>query len=167
MTYTYLTLGSWECGAENRKGKILSLSFSPQRFLLSGQQQAWDFSHSICSQMQTVPIRTCSLCLLCRGKGHAHIIKNNGSRLGKHLQGISQKPFFTDDLVHDRYKKNLPSLKDNSLSCIRYVRQYCFPKKTELFSLVRAPSLSRNLCHTVVATQCYTANYYCVPVDFQ
>jgi hypothetical protein len=32
MTYTYLTLGSWECGAENRKGKILSLLFPHNGF---------------------------------------------------------------------------------------------------------------------------------------
>ena len=40
-------------------------------------------------------------CLLCWGKGHTHIFKNTGSRLGKHhlLKGIShasQKPFLTD-----------------------------------------------------------------------
>jgi hypothetical protein len=83
-------------------------------------------SNSICSQVQIVPIRTRYLCLLCRGKGHVHIIKSTGSRIGKHLlsKGISQKKFLTDDLVGDRYEKNLPSLnslKDNSLSCIRSV----------------------------------------------
>jgi hypothetical protein len=105
-------------------------------------KQSWDLSHSIWSQMQTVPIRTRCLCLLCRGKGHAHIIKSTDSRLGKHLlsKGISQKPFLTD-LAGDRYKKNLPSFKDNSLSCIQYVRKYC--------SLSCVPSLSRNLLHTV------------------
>jgi hypothetical protein len=48
-------------------------------------------------------------------------IKSTGSRLGKRLlsKGISQKPFLTDDLGGDRYKKNLPSLKDDSFSCIR------------------------------------------------
>jgi hypothetical protein len=82
------------------------------------------FSHSICSQIQTVPIRTRFLCLLCQDKGHVHIIKSTGSRLGKHLlsKGISQEPFLTDDLPGDQYKKNLPSFKDNSLPCIRYVR---------------------------------------------
>jgi hypothetical protein len=55
---------------------------------------------------------------------------NTGSRLRKRLQskGISQKSFLTNNHADDQYKKNWPSLKDNSLSCIRYVRQYCFPK---------------------------------------
>ena len=132
-------MGSWECdiGASNAKRAIARktekkkhfLFLFPQPFLILDSKR-WDFSHSICSQIQTVPIRTRCLCLLCRGKGHAHIIKSTGSRRGKRLlsKGISQKPFLTDDLAGVRYKKTLPSLKDNSLSCIRYVWQYCFPK---------------------------------------
>jgi hypothetical protein len=135
-------------------------------------------SHSICSQIQTVPIRTCCLCLLYRGKGHAHIIKSTGSRLGKRLlsKGISQNPFLTDDLAGDRYKKNLPSLKDNSLSCIRYVCQYCFPKKQN-YSSSSVSSLSRTrthaptvkdtaaqgypLCHTIVCLLIFNKSLGC------
>ena len=66
---------------KKRKGKIRSLSFFPQPFFCLSRQQAMGLFHSICSQIQTVPIRTRCLCLLCRGKGHAHIIKSTGSRL--------------------------------------------------------------------------------------
>ena len=125
-------------------------------------------SHSICSQIQTVPIRTRCLCLLCRGKGHAHIIKSTGSRRGKLLlsKGISQKTFLNDDLTGDRYKKNLPSLKDNSLSCIRYVCHNCFPKNRIV--LPRARRLfPGNTSHAAVASTVYTTlAYCCVFVDF-
>ncbi len=107
-----------------------------QPFLILDSKR-WDFSYSICSQMQTVPIRTRCLCLLCRGKGHAHIVKNTDSRLGKRLpsKGISQKPFLADD----RYKKNLPSLKDSSLLVFDMCGRYCFPKN-------RVVPSSRCLC---------------------
>ena len=115
-------------GKQERK-KYFSLSFF-QPISLSLDSERWEFTHSICSQIQTVPIRTRCLCLLCRGKGHVHIIKSTGSRREKRLlsKGISQKPSLTDDLAGVRYKKNLPSLKENSFSCIRHVWQYCFPK---------------------------------------
>jgi hypothetical protein len=115
-------------GKQKRKNTF-SFLFSNRSFYLLDIRR-WEFSHSICSQIQTVPIRTRSLCLLCRGKGHDHIIMNTDSRLRKHLQskGISQKPFLTNNHADDQYKKNWSSLKDNSLTCIRYVRQYCFPK---------------------------------------
>jgi hypothetical protein len=108
-------------GKQKRKNTFSFFFFQP--ISLSFDSKRWEFSHSICSEIQTVPIRTCCLCLLCRGKGHAHIIKSTGSRRAKRLlsKGIFQKPFLTDDLAGVRYKKNLPSLKDNSLSCIRYV----------------------------------------------
>ena len=128
-------LGSWErdIAASNSKRAISQktenrkhfLFLSPQPFLILDSNKRWDFSHSVCSQIQTVPIRTRCLCLLCRSKGHAHIIKNTGSRLGKRLlsKGISQKPFLADD----RYKENLPSLKDDSLLVFDMCGQYCFP----------------------------------------
>jgi len=127
------------------------------------------FSHSICSQIQTVPIRTRCLCLLCRGKGHVHIIKSTGSRREKRLlsKGISQKPFLTDDLAGVRYKKNLPSLKENSLSCIRYVWQYCFPKNRIV--LPRASRLfPENTSHAAAASTVHTTLAYCTVffVDF-
>ncbi len=102
----------------------------------------WDFSHSICSQIQTVPIRTRCLCPLCRGKGHAHIIKSTGSRLGKRLLSkcISQKPFLADDLADDRYKKNLRICLP--WRTIPFLYSICAAStvflRTELFSLVRA-----------------------------
>ena len=113
-------------------------------------KQSWELSHSIWSQMQTVPIRTRCLCLLCRGKGHAHIIKSTDSRLGKHLlfKGISQKPFLTDDLVGDRYKKNLSSLEGNSLSCSPCVWKYCFQKQN--YSLSCARRLFPGTCSTLL-----------------
>jgi hypothetical protein len=124
---------------------------------------------NVISQIQTVPIRTRCLCLLCRGKGHVHIIKSTDSRLGKHLlsKGISQKPFLTDDLVGDRYKKNLLSLKGNSLSCIRYVWQYCFPKNRIV--LPRACRLfPGNASHVDDGSTGYTTlSYSCLIVDFQ
>ncbi len=147
---------------ENRKGKILSLSFF-QPISLSLDNKRWEFSHSICSQIQTVPIRTRCLCLLCRCKGHVHIIKSTGSRREKRLlsKGISQKPFLTDDLVLVRYKKNLPSLKENSLSCIRYVWQYCFPKNRIV--LPRARRLfPENTSHATPVITVHTTLVYCL-----
>jgi hypothetical protein len=75
---------------------------------------------------------------------------NTGSRLRKHLQssGISQKPFLTNNHADDQYKKNWPSLKDNSLSCIRYVWQYCFPKNRIV--LPRARRLFPETCSTLL-----------------
>jgi hypothetical protein len=146
-------LGSWERdiglminglsrGKQKRKNTFSSF-FSNRSFYLLDSRR-WEFSHSICSEIQTVPIRTRWLCLLCRDKGHAHVIKSTGSQLEKHLlsKGISQKTFLTDDLTGDRYKKNLPSSKDNSLFCIRYVWQYCFPKNKNCSSSC-VSSLSR------------------------
>ena len=113
----------------------------PQPFIILDSKR-WDVSHSICSQIQTVPIRTRCLCLLCRGKGHAHIIKNTGSRLGKRLlsKGISQKPFLADD----RYKENLSSLKDNSLLVFDMCGQHCFPENRIVPSRARGCSLPTN-----------------------
>ena len=154
-------------GKQKRK-KIFSLSFF-QPISLSLDSKRWEFSHSICSQIQTVPIRTRCLCLLCRGKGHVHIIKSTGSRREKRLlsKGISQKPSLTDDLAGVRYKKNLPSLKENSLSCIRYVWQYCFPKNRIV--LPRARRLfPENTSHAAAASTVHTTLAYCTVffVDF-
>jgi hypothetical protein len=77
------------------------------------------------------------------------------TRLGKRLisKGISQKSFLTDDLAGDRYKKNLPSLKDDSLYCIRYVLQYCFPKNRIVPSRERRlfPGTCSTLLHRVTS----------------
>ena len=145
-------------GKQKRKN-IFSFFFS---ISLSLDSIRWEFSHSICSQIQTVPIRTRCLCLLCRGKGHDHIIKSTGSRLGKHRlsKGIFQKQFLTDDLAGDRYKMNLPSLKDNSLSFIRYVWQYCFPKNRIV--LPRASRLfPENTSHAAAESTVHTTLAYC------
>ena len=97
---------------------------------------------------------------------------NTDSRLRKRLQseGISQKPFLTNNHADDQYKNNWPSLKDNSLSCIRYVRQNCFPKNRIV--LPRAHRLFPETCSTLLllllllhsATPCVIM--LCV-VDFQ
>ena len=144
-------MGSWECdiGASNAKRAIARKTEKKKHFLFLFAQpflildnKWWDFSHSICSQIQTVPIPTRCLCLLCRGKGHAHIINNTGSRLGKRLlsKGISQKPFLTDD----RYKENLPSLKGNFLLVFDMCGQYCFPANRIVPSRARGWSLPTN-----------------------
>ncbi len=101
--------------AENRKRKNTLSFFFPKPlvtpFFLCLRKWSWDFPIVFVLKYKntTVPIRTRCLCLLYRGKGHVHIIKSTGSRLGKRLlsKGISQKPFLTDDLPGDRYKKNL------------------------------------------------------------
>jgi hypothetical protein len=89
---------------------------------------------------------------------------NTGFRLRKLLQskGISQKPFLTNNHADDQYKKNWPSLKDNSLTCIRYVRQYCFPKNRIV--LPRARRLfPGNTSHAAAASTVYTTlAYSCV-----
>jgi hypothetical protein len=153
-------------GKQKRKNTFLSF-FSNRSFYLFDSRR-WEFSHSICSQIQTVPIRNRCLCLLCRDKGHDHIIMNTGSRLRKRLQskGISQKPFIPNNHADDQYKKNWPSLKDNSLSCIRYVWQYCFPKNRivlprarRLFPGNASHSADTSTVHTTLA-------YCCMLVDF-
>ncbi len=42
-------------------------------------------------ELVKLEIRTCVCCLVCRGKGHAYIVKNTGSQLRKHVssKGIS------------------------------------------------------------------------------
>jgi hypothetical protein len=82
--YTYLTLGSCEhdIGASNAngvsRGKQKGKNFFS--FIYHGlDSKRWDFSHSIFSQIQTVPIRTSVCCPLFRRKGHSHIVKNTGS----------------------------------------------------------------------------------------
>ncbi len=74
--------------AENRKGKKNSPRKNGFSYLDS---KHGSFPIVFGSQIQTVPIRTCACAYLCRGKGHAHIVKNIGSRLGKRLllKGIS------------------------------------------------------------------------------
>jgi len=147
-------------GKQKRKNIFSFFFFQP--ISLSLDSKRWEFSHSICSQIQTVPIRTRCLCLLCRGKGHVHIIKSTGSRREKRLlsKGISQKPFLTDDLAGVRYKKNLPSLKENSLSCIRYVWQYCFPRNRIV--LPRECCLfPENISHTADVNTVHTTLAYC------
>ena len=47
-------------------------------------------------QIQTVLIRTCVCCLLGRGKGHAHTVKNTGALLGKCLL----RPTAFSELTH-------------------------------------------------------------------
>ncbi len=81
---------------------------------------------------------------------------NTGSRLWKRFQskGTSQKLFLTDDLADDQYKKNWPSLKGNSLSCVRYARQYCFPKNRIVPSHVHR--FFPGTCSTLLLQRCTT-----------
>ncbi len=128
--HIFLTLGSWkrkvgdQCPYygvlhENRKEICVPFLLSkPTVFLIL----------DILLQNTSVHIRTCVCCLLFWGKGHAHIVKNTGSRLGKRLllKGISytsQKPFLTDG---SGYKRDC-LLQEEFPSCTRYVRQVLFP----------------------------------------
>jgi hypothetical protein len=132
---------------EKRREKILSLSFTVF-YLKTVSDGTFPIVFDV--KIQTVHIRARCWCLLSRGKGHAHIIRNICSRLGKHLlsKGISQKPFLADVLAG--YKKNLPSLKDNSLLVFDVCGQYCFPKN-RIVLFVRAVALSQNLLHAAPA----------------
>jgi len=123
-THTY----RWVVGIVTRKTEKEKyfLFLFPKPIFLSRQQKVWEESHSICSQIQTVPIRTCCLCLLHRNKGHDHFVKNIGSRLGKHLlsKGISQKSFSIWRLVQER---SLP-WRIIPFLVFDVCGQYCFPK---------------------------------------
>ena len=88
---TYLTLGSWK----RVRSKKEHSSFFFSTVLLSW----WDNSKQTAFsplvfvlQIQTVLIRTYVCCLLSWDKGYTHIVKNIGSRLGKHLllKGIQE-----------------------------------------------------------------------------
>ncbi len=143
-SYTYLTLGSWE---HDIGAMINGLS--------RGKQKRKEIPSLSFFQPIFLSFRQQAM--------------GGDSRLRKRLQskGISQTPFLTNNHADDQYQKNWSSLKDSSLSCIRYVRQYCFTKNRIV--LPRARRLfPGNASHAAAAsTVCTTLAYCCVLVDFQ
>ncbi len=135
-------MGSWECDtgapsaltdrAENRKRKMFPLSFL-NRFCYPCHTKPWDFPIVFGSQIQTVPIRTCT-CVYCteaRDMPTSSSILALGYENAFYWKGISHnKPdtMYILVLAPDQYKKKLFSFEQLAFFVFDMCGWYCFPK---------------------------------------